>query len=202
MIKIGITSNIKKYYKGYIDFIDHYWINFFEKKKIEYKLIPNSKYLSEKILNQIDILILAGGNDIISKKKESFIRNKIEINLINKAIKKKIPILGICRGAQLLNIKFGGRISKVKNQMRTRHNIYFYKNDIIKKNILNVNSFHNYGIKYNDFSKKLKIVATDIDQNIEMFISKKNKIIATMWHPEREKNKKILINLLKELLKL
>ena len=202
MIKIGITSNIKKYYKGYIDFIDHYWINFFEKKKIEYKLIPNSKYLSEKILKKIDILILTGGNDIISKKKESFIRNKIEINLINKAIKKKIPILGICRGAQLLNIKFGGRISKVKNQMRTRHNIYFYKNDIIKKNILNVNSFHNYGIKYNDFSKKLKIVATDIDQNIEMFISKKNKIIATMWHPEREKNKKILINLLKELLKL
>ena len=202
MIKIGITSNIKKYYKGYIDFIDHYWINFFEKKKIEYKLIPNSKYLSEKTLNQIDILILAGGNDIISKKKESIIRNKIEINLIKKAIKRKIPIFGICRGAQLLNIKFGGRISKVKNQMRTRHNIYFYKNDIIKKNILNVNSFHNYGIKYNDFSKKLKIVATDIDQNIEMFISKKNKIIATMWHPEREKNKKILINLLKELLKL
>ncbi len=202
MIKIGITSNIKKYYKGYIDFIDHYWINFFEKKKIEYKLIPNSKYLSEKTLNQIDILILAGGNDIISKKKESIIRNKIEINLIKKAIKRKIPIFGICRGAQLLNIKFGGRISKVKNQMRTRHNIYFNKNDIIKKNILNVNSFHNYGIKYNDFSKKLKIVATDIDQNIEMFISKKNKIIATMWHPEREKNKKILINLLKELLKL
>ena len=86
--------------------------------------------------------------------------------------------------------------------MRTRHNIYFYKNDIIKKNILNVNSFHNYGIKHNDFSKKLKIVATDIDQNIEMFISKKSKILATMWHPEREKNKKILINLLKELLKL
>ncbi len=202
MIKIGITSNIKKYYKGYIDFIDHYWINFFEKKKIEYKLIPNSKYLSEKTLNQIDILILAGGNDIISKKKESIIRNKIEINLIKKAIKRKIPIFGICRGAQLLNIKFGGRISKVKNQMRTRHNIYFHKNDIIKKNILNVNSFHNYGIKYKDFSKKLKIVATDIDQNIEMFISKKRKILATMWHPEREKNKKILINLLKKLLKL
>ena len=202
MIKIGITSNIKKYYKGYIDFIDHYWINFFEKKKIEYKLIPNSKYLSEKILKKIDILILTGGNDIISKKKESIIRNKIEINLINKAIKKKIPILGICRGAQLLNIKFGGRISKVKNQMRTRHNIYFYKNDIIKKNILNVNSFHNYGIKHKDFSKKFKIIATDNDQNIEMFISKKNKIIATMWHPEREKSKTILINLLSQLIKL
>ena len=67
MIKIGITSNIKKYYKVYIDFIDHYWINFFEKKKIEYKLIPNSKYLSEKILNQIDILILADNTLFLKK---------------------------------------------------------------------------------------------------------------------------------------
>ena len=86
--------------------------------------------------------------------------------------------------------------------MRTRHNINFYKNNIIKKNILNVNSFHNYGIKHNDFSKKLKIVATDIDRNVEMFISKKNKIIATMWHPEREKNKKILTDLIKKIVKL
>lgn len=202
MIKIGITSNIKKYYKGYIDFIDHYWVNFFEKKKIEYKLIPNSKYLSEKILSQIDILILAGGNDIISKKKESIIRNKIEINLIKKAIKRKIPIFGICRGAQLLNIKFGGKISKVKNQMRTRHNIYLYKNNFIKKKIFNVNSFHNYGIKYEDISKKFKIIATDSDRNVEMFVSKKNKITATMWHPEREKNKKILTNIINKILRL
>ena len=202
MIRIGITSNIKKYFNGYIDFIDHYWVKFFETKKIEYKLIPNSKYLSEKILKKIDILILSGGNDVISKQKDCIIRNKIETNLINKAIKKKIPILGICRGAQILNIKFGGKISKVKNQMRTRHNIYFYKNDFIKKKILNVNSFHNYGIKRDDFSKKFEIVATDSDRNIEMFVSKKNKILATMWHPERENNKKILINLINKIFRL
>ncbi len=202
MIKIGITSNIKKYFNGYIDFIDHYWINFFEIKKIEYNLIPNSRYLSEKILKKIDILILSGGNDVVSKKKDSILRNKIENNLINKAIKKKIPILGVCRGAQILNIKFGGKISKIKNQMRTRHNIYFYKNNFIKKKIFNVNSFHNYGIKYEDISKRFKIIATDSDKNVEMFASKKNKIIATMWHPEREKNKKILTNLINKIFRL
>ena len=45
---IAITSNLKKYYKGYIDFIDHYWLNFFENQKIEYSLIPNKPYLSIK----------------------------------------------------------------------------------------------------------------------------------------------------------
>ena len=122
--------------------------------------------------------------------------------MIKKAIKRKIPIFGICRGAQLLNIKFGGRISKVKNQMRTRHNIYLYKNNFIKKKIFNVNSFHNYGIKYEDISKKFKIIATDSDRNVEMFVSKKNKITATMWHPEREKNKKILTNIINKILRL
>ena len=88
-MKIGITSNIKKYYKGYIDFIDHYWINAFEKKNINYFLIPNNKKLSEKLISKIDFLILSGGNDILTKNKESFIRNNIEKNLINKSLKKK-----------------------------------------------------------------------------------------------------------------
>ena len=201
MVKIGITSNIKEYYKGYIDFLDHYWIDYFGKKKSDYNLIPNNIYLSEKILKKINLLILTGGNDIISNKKESLTRNKIEKNLIKKAIKKKIPILGICRGAQLLNISFGGKIKKVRNHMRTRHNIYIEKNDIIKKKILNVNSFHNFGIEKNNLSKKFDRIAFDKEKNIEMFISKKNKIIGVMWHPEREKNKKILTDLIKKLKK-
>ena len=201
MVKIGITSNIKEYYKGYIDFLDHYWIDYFGKKKSDYKLIPNNTYLSEKILKKINLLILTGGNDIISNKKESLIRNKIEKNLIKKAIKKKIPILGICRGAQLLNISFGGKIKKVRNQMRTRHNIYIVKNDVIKKKILNVNSFHNFGIKKNNLSKKFDRIAFDKEKNIEMFISKRHKIIGVMWHPEREENKKILTDLIKKLTK-
>ena len=201
MVKIGITSNIKEYYKGYIDFLDHYWIDYFGKKKSDYNLIPNNTYLSEKILKKINLLILTGGNDIISNKKESLTRNKIEKNLIKKAIKKKIPILGICRGAQLLNISFGGKIKKVRNQMRTRHNIYITKNDIIKKKILNVNSFHNFGIKKNNLSKKFVKIAFDKENNIEMFVSKKHKIIGVMWHPEREDNKKILTDLIKKLTK-
>ena len=66
---VGITSNIKRHYKGYIDFLDHYWIKAFEKKKINYLLIPNSLSISEKIIPRLDLLILAGGNDIISKRK-------------------------------------------------------------------------------------------------------------------------------------
>ena len=130
---VGITSNIKRHYKGYIDFLDHYWIKAFEKKKINYLLIPNSLSISEKIIPRLDLLILAGGNDIISKRKECLLRNKVEKNLVKKCLKKNIPILGICRGAQLLNLLFKGKISKINGHMRTRHNVFLRKNKIIKK---------------------------------------------------------------------
>ena len=112
------------------------------------------------------------------------------------AQKKNIPILGICRGAQLLNKKFGGKIQKVKNHMRTRHNIFFIKNSIIKKSFLNVNSFHNEGIKKKDLSNKFNMLAKDKSENVEMFISKNKKIIGTMWHPEREKSTLLLDKLI------
>ena len=197
MLKIGITSNIKEYYKGYIDFIDHYWLNYFEKKNINYYLVPNKKKLSQKKIEEINLLIIPGGNDVSNSLNTSKIRNIIETNLIKICFKKKIPILGICRGAQLLNKSFGGKIKKVKKHKRTRHNISFVNKEIVKKKLLNVNSFHNDGIKKNDLSKVFKMLASDKDENVEMFISKDKKIIGTMWHPEREKNTQLLDNLIK-----
>ena len=199
MLKIGITSNIKEYYKGYIDFIDHYWLDYFEKKNINYYLVPNKKKLSKKKIKEINLLIIPGGNDVSNVLKTSKIRNIIEKNLIKIFFKKKIPILGICRGAQLLNKSFGGKITKIKKHMRTRHNIFFTNREIIKKNFLNVNSFHNDGIKKNDLSKSFKVLASDKHKNIEMFISNNKKIIGTMWHPEREKSTQLLDTLIKYL---
>ena len=57
-------------------------------------------------------------------------------------------------------------------------------------------------LKKKNLSKKFNTLANDKDKNIEMFISKNKKIIGTMWHPEREKNKILLdklINYLKSL---
>ena len=197
---IAITSNLKKYYKGYIDFIDHYWLNFFESQKIIYSLIPNKPYLSAKkfsLLNKkIDLLILTGGSDVKGKKKDTIIRNKIEKNLKKISLKKKIPILGICRGAQLINIFFGGKINNAQGHMRSRHNVWFKNTEVIKSKVLNVNSFHNSLIKKKNLTTNAKEIAIDSKKNVEMFHIKTNKIIGVMWHPEREKNNKFLKNLI------
>ena len=81
-------------------------------------------------------------------------------------------------------MSFGGKIKRVKNQMRTRHNIYTTKNKFIKKNILNVNSFHNYALS--KCPKKFNVIYKSLDGIIESIESRSKKIYACMWHPERE----------------
>ncbi len=202
-MNILITSNFKKYYKTYIDFVDHYWINYFEKKNYVFYQLPNSKKISEKILrtiNNIDLIILPGGNDVIKKDKYTKTRLLVEKNTISYGLKKNIPILGVCRGMQVINNFFGGKIYRINGHMKKNHDIYMKKN-IFGKSKHNVNSYHNYGINIISKSKKFNILATDKNNNIEMFKHKKRKIYGVMWHPERANNFNILNKIIKLLMK-
>ena len=63
--------------------------------------------------------------------------------LLNFAIRKKIPLLGICRGMQVINLFFKGSLKKVKNHIRTQNTIV----SVDKKNQKKIKCFHRNGIK-------------------------------------------------------
>lgn len=202
-MKILISSNFKRHFSTYIDFLDHYWLNFFDKKKYEFLLVPNSTKLATKLIKNnknIDLIIIPGGNDLFEKSKISTSRLKVERLLINFSIAKKIPLLGVCRGMQHINHYFGGSLSKIKGHMRKSHNVYLKDNLFLKDRMI-VNSYHNFGVKKINVAKKFKILAVDSNNNIEMFEHEQKKIIGVMWHPEREKNYKKLELIFKRLVK-
>lgn len=191
-IIIGISSDIKSIYNEERDTLSLKWYDFLSKFFSNFILVPiiNNHKNSKKIINKLkfDLFLLTGGNNINSYKN----RDLVEKFIIRVAIKKNIPIVGICRGMQLLNLYFKGKNLKQKkpDHVNKKHEIY-YKN----KKIL-VNSFHNYVIKSINMSKKLILIASAKDKTVEAFKHKKNFIYGIMWHPERSKNINIIENII------
>ena len=196
-----ISSNFKKHFNTYIDFVDHFWINFFDKNKIKFTIIPNALNYKFNFINKKDIklIILPGGNDLFSKSYLSKIRLENEFKLIKFGIKNKIPILGVCRGMQVINFFYKGNQKKINGHMRTRHDIFFV-DKLFNKKKLNVNSFHSFGIPKNFLAKSLLPIGLDKSKNVEIFEHHKKNIFGIMFHPEREKNYSFLKKLIKKIL--
>lgn len=144
-------------------------------------LIPNNKKIINHFLNsniKIKGIILSPGGDPRKQDERSYVENK----LIKHAMIKNLPLLGLCRGAQKLNLYFRGKIKKVHGHVRKNHMIY---GKIVKNKKIRVNSYHDYGIKVKDLSKNFNILALSEDHLVECFESKSKNILGIMWHPER-----------------
>ena len=202
---VGITNKTIKHpdYPECLDSLDLKWIEFL----INLKLFPVSlctippKYVDTQIQSlNIKGIILSGGHTPSNKafkmtKKYSSIKNNFirrdlyEISLVNKCIKRKLPILGVCRGLQLLNIYFGGKLTRLNgHDGKGKHKIINYAKNSSTSFARTVNSYHNYGVEINNLGSSLIPLAFDNEGNIEAFKHKKKKIMGIMWHPEREIN--------------
>ena len=137
------------------DVYDNMWIKLLEKINCVPYPIPNGLKNPEIWLEktELDGFVFTGGNDLSKLKNSrnsSKRRDDLEFLIIEHCINKKIPLIGVCRGMQILNYFFKGSITQIKNHVKTNHDIFFnYRNEIIKRR---VNSFHNWGIKENDLS--------------------------------------------------
>lgn len=165
-----------------------------------------------KYIDLIDGLILTGGDDINPQlfQEESLPetqipdlkRDSFDMLLIRYAIKKNIPILGVCRGMQLLNIYFGGSLYqdlKYNEEVYLKHlqgvgspHIPVHKIIPVEDSFLDrlftkdlwVNSFHHQSIK--EVGGNLQISAKSSDNVIEAieYIDNNHFILGVQWHPE------------------
>ena len=167
----------------------------------------------EVIISQaqlIDGLILSGGHDISpynygqepsQKIGETFPeRDTYEIILLEESKKRNIPILGICRGFQLINVAAGGTLyqdlslipgnilkhNQVSNPTLKTHKVEIKENSFISsifgKETM-VNSFHHQVI--NKVANDFIVVAKASDGVVEAIEHKTYKfLVAVQWHPE------------------
>ncbi len=118
-------------------------------------------------------LILSGGNDI----GEHDSRDMTENFLLDYAKIYNLPVLGICRGMQIMAKWAGVNLKKLDGHIKTRHNL-------IGKISENVNSYHLYTL--DNCPKGFEVIARSDDNEIEAIKHKKLSWEGWMWHPERE----------------
>jgi len=140
----------------------------------------NENPMLKNILSAIkpNALLLSGGNDIGSYPE----RDATEHYLLNWAKDQTIPVLGICRGMQMMAVWAGGKLSRVKNHVGTRHKLNICGSD--EKWPIEVNSYHDWGLI--DCPSSYKIMAYSDDNTIEAIKHKRLPWEGWMWHPERE----------------
>lgn len=185
------------------DFLYVDYLQFFESLGCKLIYLPNLSKNLESYFNQLPIksIILSGGNDLspeftkqpaIDVRNSAPLRDAFEKKLLDLAVDRKIPVLGICRGMQFINSYFGGTMTQTINEdlhVKKTHSILFSNQnliDLVGKKDMVVNSYHHQGIKEAQLSPKLKALALSSPDNlIEALYHPDFPIVGLQWHPER-----------------
>jgi putative glutamine amidotransferase len=206
MKNILITQRIgKDKYGEYYDYLESTYIKYLNQYKINPIILPNNTKDVIKFYkkNRCTHIILTGGDDICpslySKKARKlnsnlYQRDLNEQILIKYSIEKKIPVLGICRGFQIINVCLGGKLTKdickiTKSINNKKHKVNFTKDFVkkVKKNSIIVNSYHNQGITQPQLAANLVPLGFSEDGKlVEIYNHVKLPIIGIQWHPERK----------------
>jgi putative glutamine amidotransferase len=188
--------------------------------------LPKSGITLEQMLGTIDGLLLSGGVDLAP---ESYgetaikpewsgdkVRDDYEIEVMNTALAMGVPVLGICRGAQVMNVALGGTMYQdITHQVEgslehrnwdiydhNRHEMVFEPGTALAKlygdrKECTINSIHHQGIK--DLGKGLVVEARSkedgIIEAIRLTTPGAPYCFGAQWHPEmQDPNDKTLLD--------
>ncbi len=165
----------------------------------------------QQLLDTVDGILMTGGHDVSpdiygeERLDDSVVcnlaRDSMEKELLEQALKKDIPILGICRGIQFMNAFLGGTLyqdlgkqhpSETEHHQKPPYDVPIHevriKQDsgiyrLLHKDTIRVNIYHHQAIK--DVAECLKVMAVSEDGLVEAVeLPQKRFVWAVQWHPE------------------
>ena len=202
--KIGITSQYDNY-QGSLK-LSPFYADVIEASGGVPFILPYTRNLEllDSFANSLDGFVFSGGANIDPQKygeatadncgNIEFERDLFELSLCKKVTELNKPILGICRGCQLITVASGGTLhqhieghSQIEDKHITTHSVDIMQDtllyDILKATKTDVNSFHYQTVKT---TGELRVCAKDVQGSIEaVFMPGQKFHLGIQWHPER-----------------
>lgn len=178
-----------------IDVMESVYIRFFESMGI--CTVPVSNFMARPQemfeMENVIAVVLTGGGSLPTKYYDEDYGYEVQSNrdftektLLQEAILRHVPVIGICRGMQFINGYFGGKVSNLQGLQASRamgkdHTANLYGEEI------SVNNYHNDGIYEKNLAINLDIICKDVENKVvEAYYCKEKKILGIQWHPERK----------------
>lgn len=178
-MRIGVTSRIVEApgYRETRDALAHDWAVFLAAALpgVAWMQLPNlggDHIVSYCEQWEIDRLILSGGEDV----GVSALRDQTELRLLEWAEARDLPVLGICRGMQLIAHRAGAGLIPVAAHVATTHAVSGDWTGV-------VNSFHRLAPAA--CPEDYRVMARAEDGSIEAIAHRSLRWEGWMWHPER-----------------
>ena len=168
------------------DGLDQRWADVLNAAGFAVCAMPNFPQLDvQALLDRLapELIVLTGGNSLAlgdcRGPEYAPERDALERKMITAAMERGIPLKGVCRGMQMLNVHCGGALREIPGHVAVRHSLRGEGPD-------EVNSFHGFGIASEDLADGLEATAWAPDGSVEAFRMRGKRVAAIMWHPERE----------------
>ena len=192
MKRIGVTQRVEviRALHERRDCLDQAWHHLFAHFQIDLIPVPNTSgdVVGWAQRQKLEGLLLSGGNDLACQanaRNPAPERDAGEQALLYWAENKKLPVLGVCRGMQIMNWHLGGTLSELEGHAACQHKVQPVSNASLFNDYYKVNSFHNWGILSSDLSSSLDPLLLAGDGTVEAFKHKTLPWYGIMWHPER-----------------
>lgn len=212
---IGLTSSYEKTAEHDRVFVNHSYLDAIRHFGGIPVILPTEGNIEEfeALVNICDGILLTGGDDIEpwrfgeevlnSTVELTPIRDEREWMILDLAVKRDLPLLGICRGIQTLNVYFGGSLyqdipaqlpeSAIRHSMeppyhRACHTVYLEPDsplaNIVGCTEIGTNSHHHQSVK--DAAPGFAVMGRTEDGVIEAICDPDKAFVwGVQWHPER-----------------